>query len=281
MIYKGISLEIPESKASFSHSHAMDMIRKKSGDQNVEWLDKLGELPWGQLKQTYPERFEDAGKIFSLASMDYQVCNGGIAQYFDNRYHEERDPFSEHDVFRYDFSVQQEFFKECVEFAQKVFPQRADENSALDVAFKAFSKLSYEENAQVTELIECDEDEYIFDDELGEEVENPDWFEPYEDTTYEDVIHDGEGFDDIFYAANDYLEELLELQAQLCCKILALDVQKHMDAQPDLLATLKEILPDSAFRKPALSEQIQTANVKSSSTHDTNTPSLAAEAHAH
>lgn len=259
MLYNGIHLDLPEGKVSMSHTDALDIIRGKSSSENMDWTDALGNIPWGALKKEHPEQFEHASKLFSLANMDYQVCNGGIQQYFDNCYHEHRAPFDENDVERVDIDAQKEYFTEVVSFAKVAFPDREGENAALETACKAFQELWFEEDAAVTETIECDEDEYIWDDDLQEEVPNPDYFEPYDETNYEDVIHGDCGFDDTFYAANDYLEELLELQAQLCCKTLAREAELDAGKESDITKDLKTILPESAFFKPSLNERIQSA----------------------
>ena len=101
--------------------------------------------------------------------------------------------------------------------------------------------------AESFETIYCEEDEYIIDPETGDEVENPEYFEPYDETIYEDIIHGQNGFDDIFYEASGYLEELLELRAQFLCKRFARDIELHTAQHPDLTQKMREILPASAF----------------------------------
>lgn len=268
MLYEGIDLEHAAGKVSMSHSVILDMIHGESSTQNMDWMDKLGTIPWSIFKDAHPQSFEHASKIFSLANMDYQVCNGGIGQYFGNSYHTAREPFHENDVARYDIDVQKAYFSDIVSFAKALYPERVSENASLEAACAAFQELAYEESVEFTETIECDEDEYIYDENLDEYVLNPDYFEPYDETTYEDVIHGDEGFDDIFYAANDYLEELLELQSQLCCKKLVLEVDKNMGRESELMGELKGILPSNAFAKRSLSEQIQSASSRQGVSHD-------------
>ena len=257
--YNGIELEQPAGKVALSHSVALDMIRGESSTQNMDWLSALGDLPWGTLKDTCFEAYVAASTLFSLVNMDYQVCNGGISQYFFNGYHKERAPYSTHDVEAYDLETQKTAFMDLVKFAEALFPDRVDENAALKRAATAFRGLSYEEDAEVYETVYCDEDEYIFDEESGEEIENPDYFEPYDELTHENVIHGDNNFDDIFYDANEYLEELLELSAQHICKTLARDIDKYMSEAPEVGNVLKEHLPAAAFKKPSLATQIGSA----------------------
>ena len=97
------------------------------------------------------------------------------------------------------------------------------------------------------------------DEETGEEVPNPDYFEPYDETTYEDVIHEDNNFDDIFYRANDYMEELLELYAQYHCKVLAQEIGSLAAEQPEIVEVLREHLPSAAFENVSLSSKIASA----------------------
>lgn len=140
MDYEGIKLEMPAGKVSLSHSHAMDMIMGKSGDQNTNWLDALAQVPWGPVHDSYKDHFDYASKIFSLVSMDYQVCNGGIDQYFFNGYHEEREPFSDNDVERVGIEAQKGFLYDVLSFAKSVFPERAEENNALEQLYDAYAR---------------------------------------------------------------------------------------------------------------------------------------------
>lgn len=254
--YNGIELELPAGPVALSHSIALDMIRGESGTQNMDWTGTLGDLPWGTLRGVCSDAYVLAGELFSLINMDYQVCNGGIAQYFFNRCHEERDPFSEHDVERYDLDAQKQAFLALAQFGRELFPNRTTENDALQQAAEAFQNLYFEEDARVTETVYCDEEEYIFDEELGEEVENPDYFEPYDEDHYEDVIHGDDHYNDIHYDAIEYMEELFELSAQYQCKALARDIDKYAAVSPEVAKALREHLPEAAFKKPSLSSQL-------------------------
>lgn len=263
--YQGIELELPVGKVALSHSVSLDMILGRSSTQNMDWTDVLGDLPWGSLKDVCRDEYVRAGTLFSLLHLDYQVCNGGIGQYFYNGYDQEHEPYSENDVERYDLDTQKEAFLDLVKFGRTLFPTRQEENEALSCAANAFQQLSYERDASVYETVYCDEEPTIFDEDLGDYVENPDYFEPYDEVVCEDVIHGDENFDDIFYKANEYMEELMELSAQHLCKTMARDLDKHIAEHPNVARILKESLPASAFRKPSLSAQLNAAVSKSSS----------------
>jgi len=277
MLYQGIELTLPKGKVSLSHSVALDLIQGASSAQNCDWLEVLGDFPWSLLKEEYYQGYDNACRLYSLLKMDYQVCNGGIAQYFGNRYHEPRDPHHNDDVALYGIDEQKKDFKRLVSFARKVYPERAEENAKLAKACDAFDQLWFEEEAESFETIYCEEDEYIIDPETGDEMENPEYFEPYDETIYEDIIHGQNGFDDTFYEASGYLEELLELRAQFLCKLFARDLELHVAQHPNLTQKMREILPSAAYDHQTagqshtdLFHRIKDASIRSasSSRHD-------------
>lgn len=272
MIYKGIELELPKGKPHLTTSRAFDLIRKETSTRNMDWNDVLCEIPWGRLKDICPDLYKEACCLFSLLKMDYQVCNGGIGQYFYNKYHEAWEPRNENDGELFDFEQQKVTFSDYVELALTIFPNRSAENLALEKACKAFALVEFEENAEFSETIECEEDEYIMDEETGEEIENPDYFEPYEESYYEDTIHNGDSFEAVFFDANDYLEEIFEIQSQVLCKQLARELGQHFSSNPKLVGKITEILPESAFRKPSLSSQIQNADGKAAAAAGVKSP---------
>lgn len=228
MIYNGVDLEKVEGEVARSHSVVLDILKGESSSQNTSWTDLLAETPWSLIKDKMPEAYEESGRLWSLIGMNCQVCNGGIEQYFFNGYHTENEPYHENDVCRYDIDEQKTDFLKLVDFGQVIFPERVEENTTLLRAATAFNELEFEERAEIEVLVECDEDRYIWDDDLEEEVENPDWFEEYYETEYEDVIHNEDGFNDIFYEANEYLEELFEMKAQLIYKTISIELDKTL-----------------------------------------------------
>ena len=272
MRYNGIDLTQPKGLVSMSHSHSLDLILGKSTTENMDWTDAFLGLPWSMLKTKFPDGFACASQLSSLLNMNYQVCNGGIGQYFFNRYNEARDPYHEDDVAHYDLDEQKKEFWEVVQFAKNIYPDRPNENAALTAAATAFQDLWFEEDALVSEEVYCDEDRYIWDDELGEMVENPDYFESYEEETYEDIIHNDDNFNEIFYKANSYFEEVLEMYAQFRCKSLVREVEKTAEQYPEKMQTLREYLPAEAFsdKKAALQTQLE-AVIKRALEEDTPT----------
>lgn len=262
MNYNGIELEPPTGPVAMTHSVALDMIQGQSSTKNMDWFELLGELPYSRLKDDYFQGYVNVCNLFSLSHMDYQVCNGGIEQYFFNRYHENRAAKHEDDVELYGIDRQKGAFMDLVAFGAEIFPERTEDNANLLAAAYAFKNLSFEEDAECYETIYCDEDRYILDEETGEEIENPDYFEPYDEKCYEDVIHGGDGFNDVFYRACDYMEELMELRAQFYCKLFARDVERHANENPELAVQLRSILPAKAFPSPDTSFNEKLRNAK-------------------
>ena len=259
LIYDGIDLDLPSGKVSLTHSVLLDAIQGRSSTQNMDWTDVLGDLPWGVLKDVCCDEYVQAGTLFSLMHLDYQTCNGGISQYFFNGYDQERAAFSEHDVERYDLDTQKAAFLDLAKFGLALFPARTEENQALFRAANLFQQLFYERDATLYETVYCDEEPVLFNEEFGDYVENPDYFEPYDEVVHEDVIHGDDNFDDIFYRANDYMEELLELHAQYQCKALARNIDKYAAVSPEVAKALREHLPEAAFRKPSFALQLADA----------------------
>lgn len=209
MVYNGIVLELPEEKVQFTHSLLMDAIKQQTSSKHIDWTKKLGDVLWGNIKERYPDDFHEASKLFSLLNMNYQICNGGIYQYFDNRYHEERKPCSEHDIARVDMDKQRAAFQELVTFARELFPERMEENNKLDTACKRFQKVWFEEDIELYETIYSEEEELIYDEETEEWIDNPAYEESYELCIGLGCeVREGWHFDDDYYEASDYLEEL-------------------------------------------------------------------------
>ena len=262
MLYKGIELEIPKEKPSLTHSRSLDIITGKPSTQNMDWSGILSDIPWGRLKEALPDLYKDVCCLFTMMQMDYQICNGGIDQYFLNRYNEGFQPKDPSEGELYDFDEQKNTFSDYVKFAQEVFPERKAENQALLKACEAFQALEFEEDAECIDTIYCDEDEYIYDEDLDDDVPNPDYFEPYEEVYHEDVIHNDNGFDNIFYDANEYLEEIFEIHSQLYCKQLVIELNKPNDLDPVFVHAIMDGMPASALRKPSLDQLIQNAEEK-------------------
>lgn len=84
--YKDIELDEANKEVHFAHSHFVGR------DINTDWMDSLRSIDKNSLSHT---QFNDISKLNSVANLDYQVCNGGVAQYFDNGYDCYCEPYSE------------------------------------------------------------------------------------------------------------------------------------------------------------------------------------------
>jgi len=215
--FKGIELTNLIEDVHFSHSHSAYFL---SGgvlekDRNVVYFDKLLEI---EKKALTTDQFAQISSLNSVMNMNYQICNGGIEQYFFNRYDKYRAPMSDEDVAQVDKEKQCEMLDTLMSFAIEVFPENEEENRKLENVIRQFKEI-YVENVEQFETIYSDEDEEIWNEEIEDWVINPRYEEPYEAFVgHEDELFNAENFDDRFYEINSYLELLMEGYAQYLCK---------------------------------------------------------------
>ncbi len=222
VLYKGIELEGLEKDTKLFHSIAMHHVGQ---DPNVgtEYLDKICEYKRAELPEA---QFDEINKLWSVVKMNYQICNGGIHQYFVNGYHEEFET-SDGETKIWDKDEQVKMLQKLYGVAIQVFPENSVENSKLFRMIEFFDSLEYEESVPQYGMIYSEEDEQIRDEDEEEWVDNPDYEEPYEDILdYEDEVRTtnsafkdysddvSEKFDREYYDINEYLERLVEVYAQ-------------------------------------------------------------------
>lgn len=97
ILYKDIELDEANKEVHFAHS------RFVGRDINPDWMDSLRSIDKNSLSHT---QFNDISRLNSVANLDYQVCNGGVAQYFDNGYDCYCEPHSKQDVAHFGKSEQ-------------------------------------------------------------------------------------------------------------------------------------------------------------------------------
>lgn len=193
--YKGISLEGLDKKTSMAHSRFFEI------DEGVEWFDALLARDKSSLS---PDQFQAISALNSVVNMNYQICNGGLAQYYLNGYDQERAPFNADDVKQVDKANQVEMLRELHVFGKTIFPERELENERLDRIISDFENSHYEEEA---ELWYSDEE-----NEYGEYAEEEGGLvAPYD-------------FDRRYYKVNDYLESLIEAYAQYLDKSIEMEL---------------------------------------------------------
>ena len=123
--------------------------------------------------------------------MNYQICNGGLYQYFDNGYDKERAPYGADDVRQLDKGAQVAMLRELVAFGKAVFPERELDNERLSRIAADFDRSFYEEPADT-------------------------WYDDEDDD--EDFLCGPGDFDSRYYEVNGYLEVLIEAYAQYLVK---------------------------------------------------------------
>ena len=177
--YKGVQLENLDKHVSMAHSHFIG---------SNEGIDYLTTLLARNKSALTPEQFEAMSELNSVAVMNYQICNGGLDQYYFNRCHEERAPFSEDDVKLVGKEAQVKMLRELHAFGREVFPERVEDNDRLNEIIADFEKSSYREPGEGWLTDDGDEDE--------------------------GNLHAPYDFDERYYEVNDYLESLIESYAQ-------------------------------------------------------------------
>ena len=115
ILYKDIELEEANKKVHFSHSQFTER------DINADWMDSLLSIDKNSLSHA---QFGDISRLNSVANLDYQVCNGGVAQYFDNGYDCYREPYNEQDVAHFGKSEQVSQLQALARFGESVFPKK-------------------------------------------------------------------------------------------------------------------------------------------------------------
>lgn len=178
-LYKGVELENLDKHVSMAHSRFVG---------SNEGIDYLTALLARDKKTLSPEQFEAISALSSVANMNYQICNGGLDQYYFNTYDQGREPFSDQDVAHLDKDAQVEMLRELLEFSKEVYPERADDNERLAEIIQAFDRSYYD----VTSEEDFDEGCVFHDTEVRV---RPD-------------------FDKRYYEVNEHLETLMEAYAQ-------------------------------------------------------------------
>ena len=188
ILYKDIELEEANKKVHFSHSQFTER------DINTDWMENLFSIDKNSLSHA---QFGDISRLSSVVNLDYQVCNGGVAQYFDNGYDCYREPYNEQDVAHFGKSEQVSQLQALARFGETVFPEKALENSNIRHIADALNALDDSDEAEPWWAVE----EGIDDD-----------------SNYYGESFEFEEFDMCFFASCGYLESLMELYAQYLCK---------------------------------------------------------------
>lgn len=194
--YKGIELENTDKIVKMAHSRFLE---------KDEGIDYFAELLGREKASLTNEQFEAVSALNSVANMNYQICNGGLDQYFFNQYDKEREPFNPDDVKQVGKEKQVEMLRELQTFGKKVYPEKELENERLDRIISDFDGSYYEE-----------EREEWYDDE---EYEEGGYYEE------EGGLNAPYDFDDRYYKVNNYLETLIEGYAQYLNKKIDQEVK--------------------------------------------------------
>lgn len=122
MKYKDIELEGLDKDVKLAHS------RFTETDEGTDWIDKLFSVDKMTLT---PIQFYEVSALSSVINMDYQICNGGLSQYFCNGYDRCRKPYDEQDVEQLGKDAQCDMLVKMWALAHEVFPERVAERREL------------------------------------------------------------------------------------------------------------------------------------------------------
>lgn len=139
ILYKDIELDEANKEVHFSHSQFTER------DINTDWMENLFSIDKNSLSHA---QFGDISRLSSVANLDYQVCNGGVAQYFDNGYDCYREPYNEQDVAHFGKSEQVSQLQALARFGETVFPEKALENSNIRHIADALNALDDSDEAE-------------------------------------------------------------------------------------------------------------------------------------
>ena len=205
--FRGIKLEGLDKETRMAHSRFIGT------NEGIEHLETLLQRDKTTLT---PEQFEQVSALSSVVSFGYQVCNGGLSQYYFNSYNKEREPFDEQDVRRVGKDEQVAMLEELLDFGREVYPEQELNNERLDRIIREFDRSFYSEELP---------DDY--------ELEYP---EP------DDFLNAPFDFDQRYYMVSDYLEILMEGYAQYLNK----EIDRSLDG---LVQEAKERLKDKESRE--------------------------------
>lgn len=114
--YNGVVLEIPSEKPTFTHSLPLMYATsgKLEGNHNIPYFERLmqykeTDLPEGEL-------LHEVCALYSIKNLNYQVCNGGFRQYYDNRYHKFKAGYEIGDLANLDIFEQSKFLDKFILF---------------------------------------------------------------------------------------------------------------------------------------------------------------------
>lgn len=189
VLYNGIELEVSGEDVAFAHSRFMET------DRNTDFSDALRDMDASAMT---PDEFRAASRLNSVINLNYQVINGGIAQYFDNGYDAGYVPESGR-LSHVDKDGQVEELRELAMLAPLALPDGVDVGKAIiDLA----NDLRELENVYGSpQYYEVDEDDPFCYDNPVDQME----------AAYE-------AFDDRYYKVSGRIEALVELRAQYLVK---------------------------------------------------------------
>lgn len=107
-VFKGI--DITTESAKLSSSRILAEFNNDYADRGTVYIDKLRDKLEAGIEPG-SETYKEISSLFTLIAMNYQVCNGGVMQYYDNGYDSGRRAYNEQDCDIYNKEQISEIFQ--------------------------------------------------------------------------------------------------------------------------------------------------------------------------
>ena len=192
MKYQGIELT-PKTDVRLSHSKVLQAISNEEQDNNIEYLRRLGDIDCSKVS---PDVFEEISNVFTFSSANYQICNGGVRQYYDNGYADGIDPYN---------------LSDCRIYTKRGLVKFI--NSSIVLMAEAVFGVDSKQVSVLKELNSLLEGVY-------QESNDRDYNDPYDEDCADDdgYVYGAEPLEDLWYDNTDLIESMIEMDAEYVYK---------------------------------------------------------------
>lgn len=194
MKYQGIELT-QKTDVRLSHSRVLQAISNEEQDNNIEYLQLLGNINCSKVS---PEVFEEISNVFTFSSANYQICNGGVKRYYDNGYANGIDPHDSSDCSIYTKRGLVEFISNnIIPMAEAIYGADSKQVSILK-SLNSLLEGVYQESNDRGYNDPYDEDEDDGDDD--------------------GYVYGAEPLEDLWYDNTELIESMIEMYAEYVYK---------------------------------------------------------------
>lgn len=218
MLYKGIELDISK-EVHFTKSVSLSYIGQDVS-YNVKYSELLSDI---ECRKLSPENYCLVCAFWTLCKMNYQICNGGVEQWYYNGYADGRSATHEGDCELFDKEEINNIFSNfLVPFVNEVFPEYKEQMFELASAWSIVQyQEEYEEMCSTchgqgviyNEWSDSDSNEECDMEELCTDCDGSGYY------TEDSVIYNAERFESCLYKFENY-DTILETFAQYIYKTI-------------------------------------------------------------